>query len=111
MIGHSITIIFANYRFGGNRHIWDVPLDDFVSARKLDLVLQILFAAACTLTKVSMVLLSRRLMRDVSLRYKKISELAIVVIVGEGVIFCFVSMLQCTLVVTLDSFSIFLQLT
>ena len=98
-IGHSVIVLLATYRFGGNRHIWDVPLDDLISARKLNLGLQILFAAACTLTKASMVLLTRRLM-GTSLLYKKITELAIVVIAGEGVIFCFVSMLQCMLVVT-----------
>ena len=51
-----------------------------------------------------MVLLSRRLMISPSVVYKNITVLAIVVIAGEGVIFFFVSMLQC-MSVLFDRFS------
>ena len=50
-----------------------------------------------------MVLLSRRLMINPSVIYKSVTGLAIIVIVAGGIIFCFVSMLQCMLVL-FDSF-------
>jgi hypothetical protein len=52
----------AEFGYGWNRHAWDVPLDEVTPGIRLSLASQILFAAACTITRLSMLFLMRRIL-------------------------------------------------
>jgi hypothetical protein len=56
---------------------------------------EIMFAAACTLTKLSMLMLVRRMLVNASIFWRRITLLAITVVSIQGFVFCLTVIFQC----------------
>ncbi|KAH7348802.1 hypothetical protein BKA65DRAFT_268044 [Rhexocercosporidium sp. MPI-PUGE-AT-0058] len=91
----AILALLAEWKFNWNRHIWDVKPDTIVAGLKVILSTQILFSAATTLTKVSMLALIYRIVAPGSKKYSKVIIGAMILIAAEGVAFFFTVMFQC----------------
>jgi hypothetical protein len=59
------------------------------------LATEIVFAVACTLTKLSMLLLVRRILASASLFWRRLTLLAIWIVGLQGTIFCLTVLFQC----------------
>ncbi|KAM5453920.1 hypothetical protein MaudCBS49596_002545 [Microsporum audouinii] len=90
-----ITVLGAE-KFGWNRHVWDVPLNELVLSLKLTLALEALFAIGSSLTKLSLLCFTRKITagtNSVVLRWLVIVNMAIVAL--EMIIFCIVVVFNC----------------
>ncbi|RHZ62348.1 hypothetical protein CDV55_105770 [Aspergillus turcosus] len=61
-IAMCAVISIATERYGGDRHIWDVPPTWLSTASKLNLVFQILFSFSSSVTKLSLLWFCKRLL-------------------------------------------------
>jgi hypothetical protein len=78
-----------------NQIKYDIPADHISRGLKMVLATEILFAIACTLTKLSMLLLVRRILASASLFWRRITLFAIWIVALQGTIFCFTALFQC----------------
>jgi hypothetical protein len=74
---------------------YDIPLDHITPGLKMVLTAQLMFAAACTLTKLSMLMLVRRMLCTASLVWRRITLLAVMVVSIQGTVFCITVIFQC----------------
>ncbi|KAJ9227202.1 hypothetical protein DTO027B5_791 [Paecilomyces variotii] len=61
-IAMAVVTSLASARYGWNRHIWDVPLEWIPTSEKLNMMFQVFFSFASTLTKLSLLWFCRRLL-------------------------------------------------
>lgn len=54
-----------------------------------------LFAAGCTLTKLSMLWFVRRMLNHTHSMVSKVALLSMIIIAGQGITFCFIVVFQC----------------
>jgi hypothetical protein len=74
---------------------YDIPVDQITRGLKMVLATEIVFALSCTLTKLSMLLLVRRILASAS-RFWRRTTLFVIWIVGlQGSIFCLTVLFQC----------------
>ena len=59
------------------------------------LAAEVTFAAAITLTKLSMLMLVRRLLVNASLLWRRVTLAAIVIVTIQGIVFCLTVIFQC----------------
>jgi hypothetical protein len=90
----SITV-YAVKNTGWDRHIWDVPIDELVISLKLAIAIEVLFSSACTLTRMSILLLVLRLMATGRGVLRRLAVWSMVFIVVEQVIFSIVVINTC----------------
>ncbi|KAK2865127.1 hypothetical protein FQN49_003887 [Arthroderma sp. PD_2] len=62
-LGCGIITVTAAITLGWNRHIYDVPIWQLILGLKLTMVLECLFATGCTLTKLSLLFFTRKIMK------------------------------------------------
>jgi hypothetical protein len=91
----SVTV-YAVMHIGWNRHIWDVRTDELVLSLKLAMAIEIIFSFACTLTRLSILLLVLRLMATGKCILRQFAIFSMVLIVVEEVIFSVVVINTCT---------------
>jgi hypothetical protein len=65
-LGLAITISLADLRFGWNLHSWDIPTEQFRSNKPIQIAGFVLFGAATSLTKMSMLYFYIRISKDVN---------------------------------------------
>jgi hypothetical protein len=56
---------------------------------------EVVFGAACTLTKLSMLMLVRRMLSSATMFWRRITLLAIIVVTIQGSVFCLTVIFQC----------------
>lgn len=56
---------------------------------------QVAFALACTLTKLSMLMLVRRLLSSSTLFWRRVTLLGIIIVAVQGSVFCITVIFQC----------------
>ncbi|KAI6362391.1 hypothetical protein MCOR25_006202 [Pyricularia grisea] len=79
-----------------DRHVWDFPTENTVPAYKSALAVGILFAAATTLTKLSMLSLIYRITSAANQHVTRCLVLLVITIVAvDGVVFILVELTQC----------------
>jgi hypothetical protein len=91
----SVTV-YAVMHIGWDRHIWDVPADKLVLSLKLVMAIEIIFSSACTLTRISILLLVLRLMATGKGVLRQLAICSMVFICIEEVIFFIVVINTCT---------------
>jgi hypothetical protein len=94
----AITLV-AEFRYGWDRHAWDVVPDMVTVGLQLSLATQILYGAASALTRLSMLFLCRRILSAQSRRLRYIVIFAVTVIPLAPVVFIIVVVFQCRYVV------------
>lgn len=90
-----IVFLVAEWCYDWNRHIWDVRPETLIPGLKIVLTTQVLFSAATTFTKLSMLILIYRIVRESSKKLPKIIIGVMVLISLESVAFIFAVMFQC----------------
>ncbi|KAJ9302737.1 hypothetical protein DTO271G3_111 [Paecilomyces variotii] len=61
-IAMAVATSLASAQYGWNRHIWDVPLEWIPTSEKLNMMFQVFFSFASSLTKLSLLWFCRRLL-------------------------------------------------
>ncbi|KAM5476056.1 hypothetical protein MauCBS54593_000739 [Microsporum audouinii] len=62
-LGCGIITVTAAITLGWNRHIYDVPFWQLILGLRLTMLLECLFATGCTLTKLSLLFFTRKIMK------------------------------------------------
>lgn len=68
-IGMTAVVLLANRNYGWNRHMWDVETNMIQHANIIAFVAKIMFTLASTFTRLSLIFLYYRLIRDTQLRW------------------------------------------
>jgi hypothetical protein len=68
-IGMTAVVLLANRNYGWNRHLWDVPVHMIEQANRIAFVAKIMFTLASSFTRLSLIFLYYRLIRDTNLRW------------------------------------------
>ncbi|TVY75578.1 hypothetical protein LSUE1_G004653 [Lachnellula suecica] len=90
-----IISLLADLRFHWTRHSNDIPASQVPRGLKMVLCTEVMFAAACTLTKLSMLMFVWRMLASSTLIWRRITLAAIVVVSLQGTIFCITVIFQC----------------
>jgi hypothetical protein len=89
-----ITTVAVTYH-GWDRHVWDNPPDQLVLALKLAMAVEILYSFACSLTRLSILLLVLRIMAAERGALRRITIFMIALVGVEEFIFCIVALNTC----------------
>ncbi|EFR00141.1 integral membrane protein [Nannizzia gypsea CBS 118893] len=95
-LGCGIITTTAAITLGWNRHIYDVPIWQLILGLRLTMLLECLFATGCTLTKLSLLFFTRKIMKgsgSPALQWTVVINIWIVAI--ELVIFILVVVFTC----------------
>jgi hypothetical protein len=95
MTGFVAISLVTELHYGWNRHIWDVPLNELTLGLKFALTSEILFALSTDLTKLSMLILTYRVLVTGPSVLSKAIKATFALIVLAGTSFCFVILFQC----------------
>src|SRR3954468_16912834 len=88
-------------RFVANSYSkYDIPVTQVEFGLKMVLLIEIMFAAACTLTKLSMLMLVRRMLAGAALFWRRVVLGAVWVVSLQGGLFCIILVFQCRSVYT-----------
>ena len=90
----AILIVLAEQRWGWNRHIWDVPTDLLTLGLKLVMAIECIFGVSASFTKLSLLILTRRVMTEDS-RTRRIATVGIAFIAVDLMIFITVVVFTC----------------
>ncbi|KAE8443820.1 hypothetical protein EG329_001327 [Mollisiaceae sp. DMI_Dod_QoI] len=90
-----IISILADAKYLWIRHAYDIPVDNVPTGLKMVLGAQLAFALACTLTKLSMLMLVRRLLSSSTIFWRRVTLLGIIVVATQGSVFCITVIFQC----------------
>lgn len=102
-----VLSLVMTYHFHWDRHVYDIPPDDMSIGIKVVLAVQVIFACAVTLTKLSMLMLTRRITFACATGlWYSITTTAIIVVSIQGMVFCLAVVFQCRYV--LSAFSRYL---
>ncbi|RAL64276.1 hypothetical protein DID88_002168 [Monilinia fructigena] len=77
------------------RHQYDIPQSHVEFGLKMVLIIEVMFAAACTFTKLSMLMLVRRMLTSASMFWRRVTLAAICIVGLQGGLFCIVLVFQC----------------
>lgn len=90
-----IISVLSDEKFLWIRHQYDIPVDHVTTGLKMVLSAQLMFAVACTLTKLSMLMLVRRMLASATLFWRRITTFAIIIVSVQGSVFCITVIFQC----------------
>lgn len=93
--GCAVVLVLAEQRWGWNRRVWDVPVDLLTLGLKLTIVSECLFCLACSLTRMSILLWTRKVMTIGAEWMTHVATIGMVVIALEAIIFCLVVICSC----------------
>lgn len=82
--------------WGWNRHIWDVPLNMVTLGLKLTIAMECLFGVAVSCTKMSLLILTRRVMSNGTGILRHVAAAGMFVVACEGIIFNLVVIFTCS---------------
>lgn len=92
----AVSSIVAVRGWGWDRHIWDVKFDKISSGLRLLEALLCLFAVTVCFYKLSILILTKRIMTAGTGFLRHVATAGMVVVVLEGIIFCIVVINTCT---------------
>ncbi|PVI02321.1 hypothetical protein DM02DRAFT_488688, partial [Periconia macrospinosa] len=95
-IGLTIVVMLANKRLGWDRHIYDIPLTSIAANLKVAMAAKILFVAASTFTRLSILFFYYRLVNDSSEKiFRWIVHFNVALNMAMFVAFTCVGLFQC----------------
>lgn len=72
-IGMTAVVLLANRNYGWNRHMWDVEVGMIEHANIIAFVAKLMFTFASCFTRMSLIFLYYRLVKDTQLRWYRIT--------------------------------------
>ncbi|KAH7391517.1 integral membrane protein [Cadophora sp. MPI-SDFR-AT-0126] len=93
--GFFVISILKDTKYLWIRHTYDIPISHVTGGLKMVLAAEVTFAAAITLTKLSMLMLVRRLLVNASLFWRRVTLAAIAIVTIQGSVFCLTVIFQC----------------
>lgn len=100
LLAFNVGIFILDLKYGGNRHIWDIPLPLAPTAFQLLFTLQILYAVTSPLIKSSLCWFFRRLLGNSNRRFLKwFITITDLLIIGLGISYVFTVVFQCRCVI------------
>ncbi|PQE28968.1 integral membrane protein [Rutstroemia sp. NJR-2017a BBW] len=90
-----VLSLLADLKFMWTRHQYDIPVTQVEFGLKMVLLIEIMFASACTLTKLSMLMLVRRMLAGAALFWRRVVLCAVWVVSLQGGLFCIILVFQC----------------
>ncbi|XP_014551162.1 hypothetical protein COCVIDRAFT_113642 [Bipolaris victoriae FI3] len=63
-VGLTVVVLLANKSYGWDRHVWDIPISNFVPTFKIAMAAKLAFTAAATFTRLSLHCFYYRLVSD-----------------------------------------------
>jgi len=94
-LGCAVITTLAVLYYGWDRHVWDNPPDQLVLSLKLSMAVEILYSFACSLTRLSILLLVLRVMAAGAGALRRITIFMIALVLVEEFIFCVVALNTC----------------
>jgi hypothetical protein len=94
-MGFVAISLVTELHYGWNRHIWDVPVNELILGLKFALASEILFALSTDFTKLSMLILTYRVLVTGPSVLSKAIKTTLALIVLAGTSFCLVILFQC----------------
>lgn len=94
-LGCAVLTILAVTYHGWNRHVWDVPTNELEIALKYALAVEVLFSLACSLTRLSILLLIIRVMAAGRSILRQVAIVIMALVIVEECIFCAVALNTC----------------
>lgn len=91
----AILTSLAHTKWGWNRHIWDVPFDLVTLGLKLSIAMECLFAISVSCTKISLLILTRRIMTNGTGILRHVAATVMAVVALEAIIFSIVAINTC----------------
>jgi hypothetical protein len=91
----AVVTLLAVRCWGWDRHIWDVPLDLVTLGLKLTMLVECLFGVAVTCTKISLLILTRRIMTNTTGILRHMAVFGMVIVACEGLVFVLVVIFTC----------------
>jgi hypothetical protein len=95
-MGCAVLTLTAVLHYGWSRHAWDIPPDQLEVGLKYVIAVEVLFAVACSLTKLSMLLLILRVLAAGSVILRRLSITVMAIVCLESFIFSIVVVNTCT---------------
>ncbi|CZS91388.1 uncharacterized protein RAG0_02028 [Rhynchosporium agropyri] len=90
-----ICALIGEWRCKWNRHIWDVKLDTVISGLKLVVTSEILFSLSTTLTKLSMLVLVYRIVKEGTKTFHRVVIGVMIFLILECLAFIITVLFQC----------------
>ncbi|KAF8863269.1 hypothetical protein BDZ45DRAFT_722676 [Acephala macrosclerotiorum] len=90
-----VISILADAKYLWIRYAYDIPVDTVPTGLKTVLGAQLTFALSCTLTKLSMLILVRRLLSSSTIFWRQVTLLSIIIVIKQGSVFCITVVFQC----------------
>ncbi|KAI9054691.1 hypothetical protein LZ554_001843 [Drepanopeziza brunnea f. sp. 'monogermtubi'] len=93
--GFFVISVLKDTKYLWIRHTYDIPPSYVVGGLKMVMAAQVAFGAAITLTKLSMLMLVKRLLTSASLFWRRITIIAIIFVALQGTVFGLTVIFQC----------------
>lgn len=90
-----IFSLLADLHFMWTLHVYDIPLQNVETGLKLVLATELVFACACTLVKLSMLFLIRRVLANATLLWRRAALFGIWIVAIQGFVFEVSIIFQC----------------
>ncbi|KAF2396765.1 hypothetical protein EJ06DRAFT_482660, partial [Trichodelitschia bisporula] len=92
----TVLVLLATYKYGFNRHIWDVPPDRWASGALIGFIIEYVFFYSTCLTKISVLMFYRRLVAGTySNKFKWAMWAAITFVVVYTIVVSFLVLFTC----------------
>ncbi|EKD15373.1 uncharacterized protein L3040_001740 [Drepanopeziza brunnea f. sp. 'multigermtubi'] len=93
--GFFIISVLKDTKYLWIRHTYDIPPSYVVGGLKMVMAAQVAFGAAITLTKLSMLMLVKKLLTSTSTFWRRITIIAIIFVALQGTVFGLTIIFQC----------------
>jgi hypothetical protein len=91
----GILTLLAVHSHGWDRHSWDVPAEQLTTGLKYGMAVEVTFAIAGGLTKMSLLFFLRRIMTTATGVVRRIGQIVMVIVGAEMVVFTIVVINTC----------------
>ncbi|KAH7402780.1 hypothetical protein BKA66DRAFT_564681 [Pyrenochaeta sp. MPI-SDFR-AT-0127] len=96
-IALTAVVLVANQRFGWDRHVYDIPFNQFIPTSKIAMTAKVVFTAAATFTRLSLHCFYYRLVSDTGKRwFQYMIHANVIYTIGIFVSFTFLAIFLCT---------------
>ncbi|KAI1006645.1 hypothetical protein K3495_g1571 [Podosphaera aphanis] len=90
-----VTSLLVDIRFHWMRHEHDIPLENIIPALKTILLSEVLYTAACTMVKLSLLMFIKRAFANATIFWRWVTMSITIMVAIQGFLFCVATIFQC----------------